>query len=251
MSLTGKHVVVTGGGSGVGAEIAKEFSLAGAKVSIFGRRKEPLISVANAIGASAFTCDVTDRTSLDLALEQAHEINGPTSIAIANAGSAISKPFEAMKPGDVSSMIDVNLMGVFNLWQACLTGMKTQGWGRMIAIASTAGLKGYPYVAGYCAAKHAVVGLTRALSLELARTNITVNSICPGFVETAMLDASIKNIVEKTGLSEEDAAKSLKANNPMKRFIQVEEVASTAIWLAGANTGSINGQTISINGGEV
>ena len=142
-------------------------------------------------------------------------------------------------------------MGVFNTWQACFADMQSQGWGRMIAIASAAGLKGYSYVSGYCAAKHAVVGLTRSLALELAGTGVTVNSICPGFVETPMLEASIANIVDKTGMSEEDATESLKANNPMKRFIQVEEIASMVLWLAQPENGSINGQALSINGGEI
>lgn len=251
MSAKVKHVVVTGGGTGVGAQIAKQFAASDAAVTILGRRQEPLDAVASEIGALALTCDVTDRVSLDEALAKARARHGPVSIAIANAGAAISKPFATMKPEDVTSMIDVNVLGVFNLWQACLVDMKDQNWGRMIAIASAAALKGYPYVSGYCAAKHAVLGLTRALSLELAKTGITVNSVCPGFVETPMLDASITNIVEKTGMSPQDAAKSLMAGNPMKRFIQTDEVASAVLWLASAQNGSINGQAISINGGEI
>lgn len=249
--LSGKHVVVTGGGSGVGAEIACQFAAANARVSILGRRIEPLENVATKIGASAFSCDVTDRQSLDDAIAQAREANGTVDIAVANAGAAVSKPFAGMSAQDVTSMIDVNLLGVFNLWQASLADMKASGWGRMLAVASSAGLKGYSYVSGYCAAKHAVVGLTRALAQELARTGITVNSICPGFVDTPMLDNSIVNIVEKTGMSTKEATKSLSSINPMNRFIQVEEVAAMALWLASEAAGSVNGQAISINGGEI
>lgn len=251
MTDKSRHVVVTGGGSGVGAEIARQFATSGASVTILGRRQETLDKVCEQTGAFAVSCDVTDRGSIDNALEKARKQNGPVAIAVANAGSAISKPFVSMTPGDIVSMMDVNLLGVFNLWQACLGDMKDQGWGRMIAIASSASLKGYPYVSGYCAAKHAVLGLTRSLSLELAKTGITVNSICPGFVETPMLESSLTNIVEKTGMSKEEAAKSLKAGNPMKRFIQVDEVASVVAWLAGEDTRSINGQAISVNGGEI
>lgn len=246
-----KHVVVSGGGTGIGAELARQYSVSGASVTILGRRKAPLESVASTTGALPLTCDVTDRKSIEQTLQQARSEHGPVSIAVANAGAAISKPFARMNSEDLTTMMDVNVLGVFNLWQASLEDMKAQNWGRMITIASTAGLKGYPYVTGYCAAKHAVVGLTRALSLELARTGITVNALCPGFVETPMLDASIDNIVDKTGMSREDAADTLSAGNPMKRFIQVEEVASAALWLSANENGSMNGQAISINGGEV
>ena len=246
-----QHVVVSGGGSGVGAQIARDFAEAGAGVTILGRRQEPLEAIATETGAWAICCDVTQRSSVNEALNQAREKNGAVTIVIANAGAATSKPFASMNADDVSAMMDVNVIGVFNLWQACLSDMKEAGWGRMIAIASSAGLKGYSYVSGYCAAKHAVIGLTRSLALELARTGITVNAICPGFVETPMLDASIENIVEKTGMSTDEAADNLKANNPMKRFIQTEDVASAVLWLASADTGSVNGQAISINGGEI
>jgi NAD(P)-dependent dehydrogenase (short-subunit alcohol dehydrogenase family) len=251
MTLMDKHVVVSGGGSGVGAEIARQFKSAGAEVTILGRRSAILQEIAGEIGALALTCDVTDRASLDNALDDARDANGPVSIAIANAGAAASKPFKAMAAEDLTAMLDVNLLGVFNLWQACLEDMKVAGWGRMMAISSTAGLKGYSYVSGYCAAKHAVVGLTRALSLELAQTGITVNSICPGYVETPMLTASIANIVEKTGMSDDEAAAQLRGTNPMNRFIQVDEVAAAAIWLSSDQSRSVTGQAISINGGEI
>ena len=249
--LENKHVVISGGGSGVGAEIAAHFAKAGARVTILGRRESNLQTVASSTGALPIACDVTDAKSVETTLSIAREKHGPIAIAVANAGSAISKPFASMTASDFSSMMDVNALGVFNLWQASLADMKELKWGRMLAIASSAGLKGYPYVAGYCAAKHAVIGLTRALAQELPRTGITVNSVCPGFVDTPLLEESINNIVAKSGMSAEDAAKILKSNNPMQRFITTAEVASTVMWLASNGSGSINGQAVSVNGGEV
>jgi NAD(P)-dependent dehydrogenase (short-subunit alcohol dehydrogenase family) len=243
--------VITGGGSGVGAAIAECFSQAGFKVSIIGRRKEPLENMGAKLGAAYAVADVTDRAAVDSALEELRAKNGPVTIAIANAGAAVSKPFAAMSQADISSMLDVNVTGVFNIWQACLADMMQENWGRMLAVASTASLKGYPYVSGYCAAKHGVLGLTRAVSLELAKKNITANAVCPGFVETPMLEASVQNIIEKTGMSRQSAEDSLKAGNPMKRFIQPREVADTLLWLASAGAASVNGQAISVNGGEV
>lgn len=252
MSVEDKHVVVTGGGTGVGAEIAQAMAHAGAKVTILGRREGPLREVAKQHKFIGWiTCDVTDAEAMRAAFTQARGLNGPVEVAIANAGAADSVPFAKMKPEQLTGMLQVNLTGVFNTWQAALPDMKSNGWGHMIAVASTAGLKGYPYVSGYVAAKHGVVGLTRALALELAPTGITVNAICPGFIETPLLDRSIQNIVDKTGMSAEQAAKSLYKSNPQQRFIQTDEVAGTALWLCSDAARSVNGHTLTLSGGEI
>ncbi|TJZ88873.1 SDR family NAD(P)-dependent oxidoreductase [Paracoccus gahaiensis] len=246
MSIAGKHVVVTGGGSGVGADMARLFADAGAQVTIMGRTEAAL----NAQGLPWQVCDVTDATAVVAAFEAARAAHGPVSVVIANAGAADSKPFARMSARDFEAMLSVNVTGVFNVWQAALADMKAAGWGRMIAVASTAGLKGYPYVAGYVAAKHGVVGLTRALSLELAKTGITVNALCPGFIDTPMLDRSVANIVAKTGKSAEEAVTVLTAGNPQKRLIQTDEVAGAALWLCSDAARSVNGHTLSLSGGE-
>ena len=242
-----KHAVVTGGGTGVGADTAQRLVKAGYAVTIMGRSEKPL----KAQRLPWQICDVTDRDAVSRAFDAARAASGPIDIVVANAGAAESIPFAKMTSGDLAAMIDVNLTGVFNVWQEALPDMKAAGAGRMIAIASTAGLKGYPYVSGYCAAKHGVVGLTRALAIELAATGITVNAICPGFIETPMLERSIANIVSKTGMSEEDAAKSLTKGNPQRRFIQTDEVAETVLWLCSDAARSVNGHALSISGGEI
>jgi NAD(P)-dependent dehydrogenase (short-subunit alcohol dehydrogenase family) len=249
--MQGEHVVITGGGTGVGAEIAQSFAQAGACVTILGRRLEPLQEVAEDIGALALTADVTDRASLDAALERARDAQGPISVAIANAGAADSAPFAKMRVEDFQSSLDVNLVGVFNLWQASLPDMLARGGGRMIAVASTAGLKGYPYVSHYCAAKHGVVGLTRALALELGTKKITVNAICPGFIETPLLEKSIEKIMASTGMTDAEARASLVKGNPQKRFVQTSEVAGTALWLCSPAAFSVNGHALALSGGEI
>lgn len=242
-----RHVVVTGGGTGVGADTAQHFARAGYRVTIMGRTE----AILKAQDLPYQVCDVTDARRVAAAFDAARMEQGAIDVVIANAGAATSVPFAKMTAADLTAMTDVNLTGVFNVWQAALPDMKASHSGQMIVIASTAGLKGYPYVAGYCAAKHGVIGLTRALALELAPSGITVNAICPGFIETPMLERSIDNIVEKTGMSAHDAAKSLIKGNPQRRFIQTDEVAGTALWLCSDAARSVNGHTLTLSGGEI
>ncbi|UXU74278.1 MULTISPECIES: SDR family NAD(P)-dependent oxidoreductase [unclassified Paracoccus (in: a-proteobacteria)] len=246
MTLTGKRVLVTGGGTGVGAELARSFAKAGAEVVVAGRRLAPLEKVAGDLpGARALVCDVTDEASVTALFEQ----SGPCDIVIANAGAAESAPFLRTELDQWNAMLAVNLTGTFLTLREGLRQMR--GWGRLIAVASTAGLKGYAYVAPYAAAKHGVVGMVRSLALEVARKPITVNALCPGFLETEMTQRSIANIMQKTGASTAEARAALTATNPQGRLIAPQEVAAAALWLSAPGAEGINGQAIAIAGGEI
>lgn len=249
--IAGRHALVTGGGSGVGAAIAESLAQAGAMVTILGRRRSALDEVASRHeNIFAVEGDVTDEVSMAAAFGQTRKARGAPAIVIANAGAAGSVPFHRMDMAAWQRMLAVNLTGVFLTFSAALPAMREAGYGRLIAVASTAGLKGYSYVAHYCAAKHGVVGLTRALALETARTGVTVNSICPGFTDTPLLQRSLDKIVETTGKSRDEAERALTANNPMGRLIRPDEIAEAVKWLCGPGSGSVTGQALSISGGE-
>ncbi len=250
--LAGKHAVVTGGGSGVGATIARALVDEGATVTVTGRRVEALSETAAfSDRISTAICDVTDPVSVKALFARLSADHGGADIVVANAGAAESAPFHSLSLEDWNAMIGVNLTGVFLTMQAAINGMAEKDWGRVVSISSVAGLKGYAYVAAYCAAKHGVVGLTRAVAQETARTGITVNAVCPGYTQTPMLERAIDNIVEKTGSDRQDAQKALLRHNPTGRFIEPEEVAQAVLWLCGPYSGAVTGQALSITGGEV
>lgn len=251
--LAGKHAVVTGGGRGIGAAIAAELARAGARLTLMGRNRFSLEARAQQMNAEVHmeTCDVTSPDEVQRAFGAAQEALGPISILVNNAGQAESQPFAKTDLGLWQRMLSVNLTGTFLCTQAALPGMLEAGWGRIVNIASTAGLKGYPYVSAYCAAKHGVVGLTRSLALELARKNITVNVVCPGFSETELLEASIASIVQKTGRSPAEARAELARHNPQGRLVEPTEVAQAVLWLCLPGSAALTGQAIAVAGGEV
>lgn len=251
--LDERHALVTGGGSGIGEAVALALADAGARVTVLGRRAGPLEAVvARRPGRiHAVTADVADPAQVAAAFAQAHERFGPTSILVNNAGQAESAPFLKTDLALWERMLSVNLTGTLVCTQAALPHMLADGWGRVINIASTAGLVGYAYVAAYCAAKHGVVGLTRALALEVARKGVTVNAVCPGYTETEILRASIDKVVATTGRTPAQARAEFASGNPQGRIVQPDEVADTVRWLCGDRAASIHGQSVAVAGGEV
>jgi 3-hydroxybutyrate dehydrogenase len=245
------HALVTGGGRGIGREIAFVLAQAGATVTVLGRNRATL-DAAVAAGAAHFVAvaDVADQAAINAVITEV-AARQPIDILVANAGIAESAPFAKSDAALFKRMMDVNFMGVVHAVQAVLPSMRERRHGRIVAVASTAGLKGYAYVSAYSAAKHAVVGLVRSLALELAITGVTVNAVCPGFTDTDLVAGSIDTIMKKTGRSHEQAVAELAKHNPQGRLITPAEVADAVLWLCGEGAGAITGQAIAIAGGEV
>jgi 3-hydroxybutyrate dehydrogenase len=248
MTLDQRRVLITGGGTGVGASLARGFAAAGADVVVVGRRRALLEAVA-ATDPRITACvgDVTDEADVVRVFSEFD----PFDIVVANAGAAESAPFTATSIDLWQRMLAVNVTGVFLTLREGLRQMRDRGWGRLITVASTAGLKGYSYVSAYTAAKHGAVGLTRAVAQEVAGSGITANALCPGYVNTEMTERTLANIVEKTGKSRADALDALIGANPQRRLIEPAEVTAAALWLCGPGSEGINGQAITIAGGEL
>lgn len=245
------HALVTGGGRGIGRAIAAQLMHAGATVTVTGRQRA-VLDAAVAAGDAHFAevADVADQAAIGAVISKA-AARQPIDILIANAGIAESAPFAKSDAALFRRMLDVNFMGVVHSIQAALPSMRDCPYGRVVAVASTAGLKGYGYVSAYSAAKHAVIGLVRSLALELANTRITVNAVCPGFTDTDLVAGSIDNIMKRTGRSREQAVAELARHNPQGRLVMPDEVADTVLWLCGEDAGSITGQAIAVAGGEI
>jgi NAD(P)-dependent dehydrogenase (short-subunit alcohol dehydrogenase family) len=251
MSLAGKHALVTGGGTGIGAAIALALANASAKVTICGRRREPLEATAAEYNNIAVeTADVTNEESIAQLYARAQTVRGPFDIVVANAGNARSAPAEKITRELWMSTLHTNLTGAFLSVQPAIASMRQRHWGRIIFIASSAGLKGYAYVAPYVAAKHGVVGLARALALETATDGITVNAVCPGYTETPLLTQAVARIVANTKRSEADVRATLAADNPDGRLVQPQEIADVVLRLCTDESDSITGQAIAIPGDQ-
>lgn len=254
-ALNGRHALVTGGARGIGLACAQALQQRGASLTLLGRDRAALDAAVASLSAHGVVrgvvADIADEASVRAAFAQATQDGGAVDILVNNAGQAVSQRFERTDAATWQAMLAVNLTGTYHCTQAALPGMLAAGSGRIINVASTAGLIGYPYVSAYCAAKHGVIGLTRALALELARKGITVNAVCPGFTETDIVRDAVSNIVNKTGRTAEAARDELAARNPQGRLVQPAEVAETVAWLALPSSASINGQAIAVDGGEV
>jgi len=249
--------VVTGGGRGLGLAIAQALARCGASVSLVGRNAETLEAAAShirkdySVKVATAQADVADESGVRKAVASVRNALGAPTILVNNAGVGISSPFLKSDAAFWRKMLDTDLMGAVYFTQAVLPVMLESKWGRIINIASTAGITGYAYITAYCAAKHGLIGLTRALAAETARTGVTVNAVCPGYAETEMTAETILNITKKTGRTREEATASLVSRNPQGRLIQPAEVADAVVWLAGDDAASVTGQSIVIAGGEI
>jgi len=252
MALAGKHAFVTGGGRGIGRAVAAALARAGAAVTVIGRTEAPLReAVAAGEAAGCGVADVTDVVEVKRQITAAEAARGPIAILINNAGSAESGPFIKADPSVFRTMWNVHLMGAGYATQAVLPGMIERGFGRIVNVASTAGLKGYAYVSAYCAAKHALVGLTRALAAETAARGVTVNAVCPGYTDTDLVRDSIKSVAAKTGRPQADVLAEYQKDAPIGRLIRPEEVAAAVVYLCSPEAAAVTGTTLAIAGGEM
>jgi 3-hydroxybutyrate dehydrogenase len=255
MAPTDCHALVTGAARGIGFNIAQRLLQQGCRVTITGRNEQALQQAVGQLDAPGrvqyVVADVVESAAVKAAFDQARSQFGPLGILVNNAGQAVSERFDRLDEEGWNRMLAVNLTGTFHCIQAALPDMLAAKWGRVVNVASTAGLKGYAYVSAYCAAKHGVVGLTRSLALEVARKGVTVNAVCPGYTETDLIREALDNIMAKTGMTLDEARAKLAESNPQGRLVQPDEVADAVAWLCRPEAAAVNGQSIPVDGGEV
>ncbi len=255
--LADRHAIVTGGGRGIGAAIVRRLADLGASISLMGRTPSPLYALADELteahpqSFAAVPVDVTDGARVEAAFAEARAALGPVALLVNNAGAVDSVPFGKMAADQWDRMLDVNLTSAYRCTRHALPDMVKAGWGRIVNIASTAGVTGYPYVTAYCAAKHGMIGLTRALALEVVKTGVTVNAVCPGYTDTDLVTGSVETLAEKTGRSADELRQGLERQSPLGRMLTPDEVASAVAWLCHPEQAAITGQRLIISGGEV
>ena len=254
--LSGRHAVVTGGSRGIGAAIAHALALHGAAVTVIGRDDDALDDVARTLVAShaqpahAIVCDITDEAAVGVAFDEARSEHGEPYILVNNAGQSDGAPFLETSPAMLRRMLDVNLMGAFYCTRQVLGAMLASGGGRIVNIASTSGLRGYRNITAYCASKHALVGLTRALAAETARAGITVNAVCPGYTDTGMAARAADTISRDMDRTADEARAMIARTIARGTLIEPREVAGTVAWLCSPDASGISGQAIVVAGGE-
>jgi 3-hydroxybutyrate dehydrogenase len=248
-ALEGRHAVVTGGGTGIGAAAATHLHAAGAKVSLLGRRMEPLLEVAKNVAGNAIGCDVTDPEQIRNAFDEARALNGPIEMLIVNAGIAESAPFHKMSRDSWDRIIAVNLTAAFDCAQAALADLMASENGRLVFVASVASLRGVPYAAHYAASKHGLLGLMRSLAAEYAKTNLTVNAVCPGYVDTPMTDQSVARVSQITGRSEDQSRDIITNMNASGRLVDPQAIGNVIAMLCLPLSRDINGAAITLDGG--
>ncbi|MEP7011949.1 MAG: SDR family oxidoreductase [Acidobacteriota bacterium] len=250
-SFVGRHALVTGSSRGIGAAIAKALAAEGARVTLLGRDEAALrLEVEAGSGEGFVSADVTDPPGLLSSLSAAVEARGPIEILVNNAGSASTAPFLKTDVSVFQRMFEVHVVAAVHTSKFVLPGMLAAGFGRIVNVGSTASLKGARYIAAYAVAKHGLLGLTRTLALETAKTGVTVNAVCPGYTETDMVRGSLQKTMNKTGRPYDELLGEILADNPLGRLVKPEEVAAAVVWLCGQAAASVTGQAIAIDGGE-
>jgi 3-hydroxybutyrate dehydrogenase len=247
--LAGRHALITGGGTGIGAAAAAHLCPLGAKLSLLGRRLEPLEEVARSSGGTAIQCDVTDSGRVAAAFDEARAANGPIDLLIVNAGIAESAPFHKMTRESWDRIIATNLTAAFSCAQSAIGDLLKSDNGRLVFVASVASLRGVPYASHYAASKHGLLGLMRSLAAEYAKTNLTVNAVCPGYVDTPMTDQSVARVSQITGRSEGDARSAITNMNASGRLVDPEAIGNVIAMLCLPLSRDINGTAVTIDGG--